>query len=72
MAKVRNEEFNKRFVAAKTKLGWHYAAITNLKYPHFSLDQIRSVANRNAENWEILQAMEYLAGILTPDAIEAN
>jgi hypothetical protein len=30
------------------------------------------VANRNAENWEILQAMEYLAGILTPDAIEAN
>jgi hypothetical protein len=66
MAKQRNAEFDKRFDAAKAKLGWHYAAITNLVYPQYSLDQIRSLANRNVENWDILQAMEQIVSVLFP------
>lgn len=66
MAKIRDVEFEARFLKVKSELGWHYAAIVNKKFPQFSLDQIRSVANRNTENWEILRAMEECAKILTP------
>jgi hypothetical protein len=71
MAKTRNAEFDERFNKAKEALGWHYAAITTLFHPEITKDQLHSVANRNAENWEVLQAMEDVVVLLEQRKEEA-
>jgi hypothetical protein len=63
MKQHKDPEFARRIHLAKSKLGFHYGVLLRSKYPHYQRNHILNVIHNGTMDWEMLNAMEKVAGI---------